>query len=32
MKLVMVGNGAFAKKHLDGLERIPGAEVSYNFV
>ena len=27
MKLVMVGNGAFAKKHLDGLKRIPGAEV-----
>jgi len=27
MKLVMVGNGAFAKKHLDGLKRISGAEV-----
>ena len=27
MKLVMVGNGAFAKKHLDGLKRIAGAEV-----
>jgi len=27
MKLVMVGQGAFAKKHLDGLARIPGAEV-----
>ncbi|MGW8271539.1 MAG: Gfo/Idh/MocA family oxidoreductase [Burkholderiales bacterium] len=27
MKLVMVGNGAFAKKHLDGLKRITGAEV-----
>ena len=27
MKLVMVGTGAFAKKHLDGLARIKGAEV-----
>src|SRR6476660_1475032 len=27
MKLVMVGNGAFAKKHLDGIARIKGAEV-----
>src|SRR4026208_1296779 len=27
MKLVMVGTGAFAKKHLDGLARIQGAEV-----
>ncbi len=27
MKLVMVGNGAFAKKHLDGIARITGAEV-----
>jgi 2-hydroxy-4-carboxymuconate semialdehyde hemiacetal dehydrogenase len=26
MKLVMVGTGAFAKKHLDGLARIKGAE------
>ena len=28
MKLVMVGNGAFAKKHLDGLKRIQGVEVA----
>jgi 2-hydroxy-4-carboxymuconate semialdehyde hemiacetal dehydrogenase len=27
MKLVMVGNGAFAKKHLDGIARIKDAEV-----
>jgi 2-hydroxy-4-carboxymuconate semialdehyde hemiacetal dehydrogenase len=27
MKLIMVGTGAFAKKHLDGLARIKGAEV-----
>ena len=27
MKLVMVGTGAFAKKHLDGIARIKGAEV-----
>ncbi len=27
MKICMVGNGAFAKKHLDGLARIKGAEV-----
>jgi 2-hydroxy-4-carboxymuconate semialdehyde hemiacetal dehydrogenase len=27
MKLIMVGTGAFAKKHLDGLARIQGAEV-----
>ena len=27
MKLVMVGQGAFAKKHLDGLARIQGVEV-----
>ena len=27
MKICMVGQGAFAKKHLDGLKRIPGAEV-----
>jgi 2-hydroxy-4-carboxymuconate semialdehyde hemiacetal dehydrogenase len=27
MKLCMVGQGAFAKKHLDGLARIKGAEV-----
>jgi 2-hydroxy-4-carboxymuconate semialdehyde hemiacetal dehydrogenase len=27
MKLCMVGTGAFAKKHLDGLARIKGAEV-----
>ena len=28
MKLVMVGTGAFAKKHLDGIARIKGAEVA----
>ncbi|HEX4996915.1 MAG TPA: Gfo/Idh/MocA family oxidoreductase [Terriglobia bacterium] len=28
MKLCMVGTGAFAKKHLDGIARIPGAEVA----
>jgi 2-hydroxy-4-carboxymuconate semialdehyde hemiacetal dehydrogenase len=28
MKICMVGNGAFAKKHLDGLARIPGVEVA----
>ena len=27
MKICMVGQGAFAKKHLDGLARIQGAEV-----
>lgn len=27
MKICMVGSGAFAKKHLDGLARIKGAEV-----
>jgi 2-hydroxy-4-carboxymuconate semialdehyde hemiacetal dehydrogenase len=27
MKLIMVGTGAFAKKHLDGLARIQGTEV-----
>ena len=27
MKIAMVGTGAFAKKHLDGLARIKGAEV-----
>ena len=27
MKICMVGQGAFAKKHLDGLARIKGAEV-----
>ena len=27
MKICMVGQGAFAKKHLDGLARIPGVEV-----
>ncbi|OGT84301.1 MAG: oxidoreductase [Gammaproteobacteria bacterium RIFCSPLOWO2_02_FULL_61_13] len=27
MKICMVGQGAFAKKHLDGLKRIPGVEV-----
>ena len=27
MKVCMVGHGAFAKKHLDGLKRIQGAEV-----
>ena len=27
MKLCMVGSGAFAKKHLDGIARIQGAEV-----
>jgi 2-hydroxy-4-carboxymuconate semialdehyde hemiacetal dehydrogenase len=27
MKICMVGNGAFAKKHLDALKRIKGAEV-----
>src|SRR3954467_369178 len=27
MKICMVGQGAFAKKHLDGLGRIKGAEV-----
>lgn len=27
MKLCMVGNGAFAKKHLNGIARIDGAEV-----
>lgn len=27
MKIVMVGNGAFAKKHLDGLKKIEDAEV-----
>ena len=27
MKIVMVGQGAFAKKHLDGLARIDGVEV-----
>ena len=27
MKICMVGNGAFARKHLDGLARIKGAEV-----
>jgi 2-hydroxy-4-carboxymuconate semialdehyde hemiacetal dehydrogenase len=27
MKLIMVGTGAFAKKHLDGIARIKGAEV-----
>ena len=27
MKICMVGQGAFAKKHLDGLARIEGAEV-----
>ncbi|HEY7840107.1 MAG TPA: Gfo/Idh/MocA family oxidoreductase [Gammaproteobacteria bacterium] len=27
MKIVMVGQGAFAKKHLDGLARIKGVEV-----
>ncbi|HEY2382620.1 MAG TPA: Gfo/Idh/MocA family oxidoreductase [Terriglobia bacterium] len=28
MKICMVGSGAFAKKHLDGLARIKGAEVA----
>src|SRR5690606_26093167 len=28
MKICMVGNGAFAKKHLDGLARIQGVEVA----
>ena len=28
MKICMVGNGAFAKKHLDGLKRIDGVEVA----
>ena len=28
MKICMVGQGAFAKKHLDGLARIKGAEVA----
>jgi 2-hydroxy-4-carboxymuconate semialdehyde hemiacetal dehydrogenase len=28
MKICMVGNGAFAKKHLDALKRIPGVEVT----
>src|ERR1700756_246820 len=27
MKICMVGQGAFGKKHLDGLKRIDGAEV-----
>ena len=27
MKICMVGQGAFARKHLDGLKRIPGVEV-----
>jgi 2-hydroxy-4-carboxymuconate semialdehyde hemiacetal dehydrogenase len=28
MKICMVGNGAFAKKHLDALKRINGVEVT----
>src|SRR5262245_53444638 len=28
MKICMVGSGAFAKKHLDGLARIKGVEVA----
>ncbi len=28
MKICMVGHGAFARKHLDGLKRIPNAEVT----
>src|SRR5262245_13408189 len=28
MKICMVGNGAFAKKHLDALKRIKGVEVT----
>ena len=31
MKLVMVGTGAFAKKHLDGIARIKGAEAACVF-
>src|SRR5512145_2250776 len=28
MKIVMVGQGAFGRKHLDGLKNIPGVEVA----
>ena len=28
MKIVMVGQGAFGQKHLDGLKNIPGVEVA----